>query len=1661
MSAPNGPSISNPLSAYVPGTKAWFPDKDQGWISATLIKPASPSSSDDVVLEFTLDETGQPRTVKTTRQKIDAFNNNAAAAAAGGLAETTTGGSALPDGQLPPLRNPPMLEATDDLTNLSYLNEPAVLHTILNRYSQRNIYTYSGIVLIAVNPFYALNLYSPEVIQAYSGKRRGELEPHLFAIAEDAYRCMIRDEKDQTIVVSGESGAGKTVSAKYIMRYFATVEDPDRPTGVSARKALPGNAAAAAAAAANSAATANGGMSETEQQILATNPIMEAFGNAKTTRNDNSSRFGKYIEILFDKKHVIVGAKMRTYLLERSRLVYQPETERNYHIFYQLCAGAPSSERKDLGLEDAKAFHYLNQGGDTVIAGVNDAEEFRATQKALSTVGLTIEKQWQIFRLLAALLHLGNVQITATRNDSMIAEDEQSLFIASRMIGIDTYEFKKWIVKKQLTTRGEKIVSNLNLQQAIGVRDSVAKYIYSSLFDWLVVQMNHSLALGSGSTRDRMIGVLDIYGFERFKVNSYEQFCINYANERLQHEFNEHVFRLEQEEYMNEKIQWTFINFSDNQPTIDMIESKLGILSLLDEESRLPSGSDGSFLTKLFTQLDRRPEFKNSFKHPRFGNSSFTVCHYALDVNYAIEGFLEKNRDTVPDEQLALLQSTTNPFLKEVFDAAFAASQAAKEAQQQAAEGAAAATSGDKGAAAAPAPAPGLRKVGGIVKKPTLGSQFKASLVSLMDTIDNTNVHYIRCIKPNEQKKAWAVEPQSVLGQLRACGVLETIRISCAGYPSRWTFSEFAARYYMLVPSQQWDMSSEEAARQLSSVILKSVVSEDDKYQIGLTKLFFRAGMLAHFEQRRTDRLNHLTTLIQKNLRRHVYQKRYQTMRTNSVKIQSWWRMKLAQSYVAELRLQTTATRLQTAIRAHLARQHFSQVRTAMVRLQALIRGRQVRARFAQTRTHFAATRLQSLFRGVLARRQLRRNRQGIILIQSMHRRRLAKRELIALRNEAKSVKHFKEVSGKLENKVVELTQNLQKRTRENKELVAKIRALEAQVAQWQGKHDELDAKARVLQTELDKPSVPHAEWHELLIAKKEVDAKHEASLRRINEHEKLIAQLREEAANHAQELEARENAIATSAKTSEEDIALMNSLRAEIGALKEQLNRANALNTLQKNSQRIENAAPPVFNMATGRENGYVNAPKRRARRHSEAEALEQPMSMGDDEDVMAAAKRSAAIANRHVSVAFGTDGQIPGFGQRGVYDEDYDDDPSEEIIKILENEEQLDEDVLNGLIRYLKIPAPSLQNPPSPKEVLFPAHLISLVTNEMWKYGMVRESERFLANVMQTIQQHVMSFQGDDAIVPGIFWLSNVHEILSFVCIAESDMLQGIGPGADGAARSFEWGDYERLVTIVKHDLDSLEYNIYHTWMQEAKKKLHKMVIPALVESQSLPGFVTSDGGGGRLFRGLLSGATTPPYAMDDILAVLNKVWKSLKSYYVEPSVTQQVVTELLKLIGVTSFNDLLMRRNFCSWKRAMQIQYNITRIEEWCKSHDMPEGTLQLEHLMQATKLLQLKKATLGDIDIIYDVCWMLTPTQIQKLISHYYVADYENPISPEILKAVAARVVPNDRNDHLLLPPEVDEAGPYELPIPREVTGIETYCPAYISVPSIRRLASKVA
>ena len=1287
------------------------------------------------------------------------------------------------------------------------------------------------------------------------------------------HRDMLRDGQNQTIVVSGESGAGKTVSAKYIMRYFATRETPGQP-GKRAKGI-------------------SDAMSATEERILATNPVMEAFGNAKTTRNDNSSRFGKYIEIMFDKDTQIVGAKIRTYLLERSRLVFQPLRERNYHIFYQLVAGASEAEKAELGLLPADDFDYLNQGAAPLIDGVDDRAEYEATKQSFTTIGVSTSKQREIFRLLTALLHIGNVKIAATRTDSSLSPTEPSLVMACKILGVDANDFAKWTVKKQLITRGEKIVSNLTQQQATVVRDSVAKFVYSCLFDWLVETINASLATDLAAIQVKsFIGVLDIYGFEHFAKNSFEQFCINYANEKLQQEFNQHVFKLEQEEYIREKIDWTFINFSDNQPCIDLIEGKMGVLSLLDEESRLPMGSDESFVTKLHHNF--AADKSQFYKKPRFGKSAFTVCHYATDVTYESDGFIEKNRDTVPDEHMEVMRKSTNNFLIEVLDAAAVVREkdnAASIANAQAKSGLG--TVARKGVAAN--------------RKPTLGGIFKSSLIELMATINSTNVHYIRCIKPNEAKEAWKLEGPMVLAQLRACGVLETVRISTAGYPTRWTYEEFAVRYYMLIPSAQWTSEIRKMADAILSKALGTGREGMDKYQLGLTKIFFRAGMLAFLENLRTNRLNECAIMIQKNLKAKYYRRKYLEARQSIIDLQALSRAFAARLTAQHLRQQKAATMIQTIWRAQRERKRFNDIRNNIILLQSVTKGYLTRKNLMETRYENAARLIQRVWRNRRGLRQFKAYRKQVILIQSLWRRKKAMQSYKGMREEARDLK---QISYKLEGKVVELTQSLGALKRENKALSTQVENYEAQLKSWKSRHTALENHSKELQAEANQAGINAQRLIAMESEMTKLQEQHDdarAQVKRFEDQEKV---LKETIKKTDEEL----GGIRDANQIHETD---KKSLRQQLLDLQDQLEILKRSGPVNGEVPNGHVAPPPV---------GLINlVSQKKAKRWSAGAEKSADID-----------KYAGSYNPRPMSMAVtGANGyRSNGInGSSGPTQESIED----ELISILSDEDGLNHEITEGLIENLKIPSPTQTPPPIEKEILYPAYLINLVVSEMWNNGFVKESERFLANIMSNIQQKVMQHEGEEAIIPGAFWLSNVHEILSFVFLAE-DWYE---------AQKDENYEYARLLEIVKHDLESLEFNIYHTWMKVLKKKLQKMIVPAIIESQSLPGFVTNESS--RFLGKLLQSNSAPAFSMDNLLSLLNNVFKAMKAFYLEDTIITQAVTELLRLVGVTAFNDLLMRRNFLSWKRGLQINYNITRIEEWCKSHDMPEGTLQLEHLM----------------------------------------------------------------------------------------------------------------
>ena len=884
-------------------SRVWLPDDDKVFVPATV------TFDEGGLLTVQMDDTEQERTMTITSPK-----------------------------DYPLRRNPDMLIGIPDLTNLSYLHEPGVLYNLEVRFCENNdIYTYCGIVLVAINPYTSLPLYTPEIIDNYRGKYIGELDPHIFAVAEDAYSCLFRNGKNQSIIVSGESGAGKTVNAKLVMRFFATVG---------------GNASDEA---------------QIEKKILASNPVMESLGNAKTTRNDNSSRFGKYIEIAFNKRKQIKGARMRTYLLEKSRVIHQAATERNYHIFYQLCS---SDAEATAGFEliAADSFNLVNQGGEQQITDMDDAEEFAAVQEAMETLAISTAKQRLLFQVLSSLLHLGNVVLRAGsgadgEDTSEASPDDAHLAAAARLLGVDRGELTKWITHRKIVLNRETIMKPLVASEAVQACHALAKNIYASVFEWVVKKLNRELIGGKPKKSDSFIGVLDIYGFETFKVNSFEQFCINYANEKLQQIFNQHIFKLEQEEYQKEEIQWEFIDFQDNQPCIDLIEHRTGVIALLDEECRIPKGNDINWVGKLDSVLSWHKHFQKA----RLSNSAFKIQHYADTVEYEASGFLEKNRDTFSEEHVEMLRSSDVAFVAGVFEAK--ARHIEQEIEIKAASAAGSST----------------RRSGSIVRKkrPTVARQFHSSLDALMATLGSTEAHYVRCIKPNDKKISFEYDRVRCAEQVRACGVLETIKISAAGFPSRWSYSDFLDRYSILTNSSEIQGVP---AKDACEHILAGLITETEMFQFGLTKIFFRAGQIAHLEVLRDERLGMAAVKIQKCFKGWRTRRAYTRLRSSVMSMQCHIRGWLARAMLREMQEEHAATVIQSKFRAYVMRRGFVRARAAAITIQATWRGFRSRAKsLSNSGMRVAVATLQSNFE--VARKVLKTLQNQVRTASGAHKR--------------------------------------------------------------------------------------------------------------------------------------------------------------------------------------------------------------------------------------------------------------------------------------------------------------------------------------------------------------------------------------------------------------------------------------------------------------------------------------------------------------------------------------------------------------------------------------------------------------------------------------------------------------------------------------------------
>ncbi|XP_010416021.1 PREDICTED: myosin-13 isoform X2 [Camelina sativa] len=840
----------------------------------------------------------------------------------------------------------------DDMTTLAYLHEPGVLQNLKSRYDIDEIYTYTGSILIAINPFKQLpDLYNDHMMAQYKGASLGELSPHPFAVADAAYRQMINEGISQSILVSGESGAGKTETAKLLMKYLAKMGG----RAVSDKRTV-------------------------EDQVLESNPVLEAFGNAKTVKNNNSSRFGKFVEIQFDQRGRISGAAIRTYLLERSRVCKVSDPERNYHCFYMLCA-APPEDRRKLKLKDPTEFHYLNQSQCIKLEGVNDSKEYTKTREAMSIIGISLEEQEAIFRVVAAILHLGNIEfVTGEEPDSSVPKDKTHLKIAAELFMCDEQALEDSLCKREMVTPEETISRCLVPNDAALSRDALAKFVYARLFDWIVNKINNSI--GQDPDSRNMIGVLDIYGFESFKTNSFEQFCINLTNEKLQQHFTAHVLKMEQDEYKKEEIEWRHIDFPDNRYVLELIEKKRGgIISLLDEACMLNS-THVKFSEKLYGTL----KGNKYFSKPKLSPTDFTICHYAGDVTYQTEQFLEKNKDRVVAEHQALLGASRCTFIAGLFPPLM------EDANKQS-------------------------------NSSSIASQFKQQLASLIEGLNTTEPHYIRCVKPNNLLKPSIFENQNILQQLRCGGVMETIRVCRAGFPTRKRFDEFLDRFGILASATVDKSSDEKAAckKLLETVGLK-------EYQIGKTKVFLKAGQMAELDDRRTEVLERAACIIQWKFRSYLTRKSFIMLCNAAIYIQAVYRGQVARHRFEDLRREAAALKIQKALRNHLERKR-SYIE-AVVTVQSGLRS--MAARDVLRRKTKATTVIQSHCRRRLSELHYKKLKKAAITSQSAWRARLARKELRKLKMAARETGALQAAKSKLEKQVEELTWRLQleKRTR-------------------------------------------------------------------------------------------------------------------------------------------------------------------------------------------------------------------------------------------------------------------------------------------------------------------------------------------------------------------------------------------------------------------------------------------------------------------------------------------------------------------------------------------------------------------------------------------------------------------------------------------------------
>jgi len=723
--------------------------------------------------------------------------------------------------------NPPKYEMCEDVSNLTFLNDASVLYNLKARYQAKLIYTYSGLFCIVVNPYKRYPIYTPRCVKIYQGKRRNEVPPHLFSICDGAYQNMMMDRMNQSMLITGESGAGKTENTKKVLSYLACVGATDKKPGAGDKPEV-----------------------SLEDQIIQTNPILEAYGNAKTTRNDNSSRFGKFIRTHFGPTGKLSGADIETYLLEKARTISQAPAERGYHIFYQLMCDQIPTMKAMCGLSDDIYDYYFAAQGKVTVPSIDDKEDMQFTHEAFDILNFEHQERDDCYMVTASCMHHGNMKFKQRGREEQAEPDgTEAGEVIAKLLGVDSEELYRSYCKPKIKVGAEFVTKGMNVAQVTYQVGAMAKGLFSRTFGWLVKKCN--MTLETGQTRAMFIGVLDIAGFEIFDFNGFEQICINFCNEKLQQFFNHHMFVLEQEEYAKEGIVWAFVDFGmDLQACIELFEKKMGLLAILEEESMFPKATDKTFEEKLNNNHlgKSKPFIKPKPTPPGIPDAHFAIVHYAGTVSYNLTGWLEKNKDPLNDTVCDMLKKSSNALCVEIF----------LDHPGQ---------SGDGGKGG------GGKKADKGFK--TVSSAYRDQLNNLMKTLGATHPHFVRCIVPNEFKKPGAVDAGLIMHQLTCNGVLEGIRICQKGFPSRMPYKDFKGRYNILAATEMAEAKDDKSAA--NSCFVKAGL-EPELYRTGNTKVFFRAGVLGRLEEIREERVALLISWFQAWIRGYISRKYYSKM---------------------------------------------------------------------------------------------------------------------------------------------------------------------------------------------------------------------------------------------------------------------------------------------------------------------------------------------------------------------------------------------------------------------------------------------------------------------------------------------------------------------------------------------------------------------------------------------------------------------------------------------------------------------------------------------------------------------------------------------------------------------------------------------------------------